>query len=187
MKTLVYHLLMYCFSIVCLFSFAGCEDYRCQMETTIKPKVNIVGSGEQINVILEYNLGSIYVVDNLEGLKPVDSYYFETRGKDLEKINLRIKKGTLGLSSDGCYYIFDGTEYKGSKCISLKSLYDNRISLYPELQWSIFDEVEFKNGAPYEVITEKVTADEAAESEINSNENPSGEEEKPKLKSEKRL
>lgn len=132
--------------ILTLFFMVGCEKYRCEINKEINPEINVVGSGGDGYVILEYDLTpSIHVVDALENLEAVDIYYFSGKNGKVENINLFIKQGQINLKSDGCYYNFEGTEYKGSKCPSLKTLIDNRTDI-PEFRWTLYDGEKYKGG-----------------------------------------
>jgi len=125
--------------LLTLFFMVGCEKYRCEINKEINPEINVVGSGVDAYVILEYDLTpSIHVVDALENLESVDIYYFSGKNGKAENINLFIKQGQINLKSDGCYYNFEGTEYKGSKCPSLKTLINNRTDI-PEFRWTLYD------------------------------------------------
>jgi hypothetical protein len=125
---------------------------------------------------MEYELGPIAVVDQLQDVDEVDAFFFLERKDKIEAgtIKLKIQRGSIKLKKDGTYYYINSKEYRGEDGPSLKTLYDYRES-FPEIKWTIFNETEYKNGAPIEVVLGK---------EENKNEKQSDEKQETAPKSE---
>jgi len=135
-----------------VFFLIGCEKYRCELEKEIYPAIHILGEGEEIKIIMEYKLGPITVVDQLQDVDEIDAFFLVEKKDIIESspIKLRIRLGSMKLSKDGTYYHINSKEYRGEDCPSIQTLYNHRDIL--PIKWTIFNEVEYENGAPRDVV-----------------------------------
>lgn len=139
--------------LIPVFFLIGCENYRCELETEIYPTIHIIGQGEETKIIMEYELGPLNVIDPLKDTDEVDAFFLVEKKDTIENspIKLKIRRGSLSIRGDGTHYYIHSKEYSGEEGPSLQLLYDNR-EAFPEMKWTVFDGVEYKNGAPREVV-----------------------------------
>jgi len=138
--------------LLSLFFLIGCDiNYQCKIDTKIDPRIYVIGNDEKAIVILEYNLGPIYMLDSLKDITPVDAFFFRKKYGEFKEIKLTATVDSAGLSDKGPYYEFDGKSFKGTERLYIKDLFEYRLEM-PELKWTIYNEEEFENGAPLSIL-----------------------------------
>ena len=138
--------------IITLFFLIGCSvDYQCKIDKEIQPTIHVIGNSEKAKVIVEYNLGPLYMLDQLKDITPVDAFFFSQREGKFNSVRMNLTLDNYGFSNSGVHYTFDGKEYTGTEPPRLDYLFEHRLELV-DVKWTIYDEKEFETGAPMEIL-----------------------------------
>lgn len=159
--------------ILTVFFLIGCSiDYKCQIDTKIDPKIHIIGKDKNVKILIEYNLGPVYVLDQLDNISDVDAFFFHQKKDTFNDIRIKWKTDNYGLSTTYIHYFFNGKEYKGKEYPSFETIYKNRLEI-PGIKWLVFEGVEYKDGISSDTLNSDSSNNIEEEQKERPKQNPS--------------